>query len=111
MRQRLMEREQRARQQQSAPSHYQPEPPRRQPAPQNPVDRSGSMRDIAEALVSLRDDLRHDISESMNREFRSLRQDVDEIKALSGSAATRSDISQDLSHLANQLENARIAPA
>lgn len=67
-------------------------------------DANGAMRDIAEALVSLRDDLRRDISENMNREFGSLRRDVDEIKTLTGSAAKRPDLSKDLAHLADQLE-------
>lgn len=108
MRQRLMEREQRGRQ---TPPQPAPPRPRREPAPrqdaatQNAMrETSGAMRDIAEALVSLRDDLRHDIAENMRREFGTLRRDVDEIKALSGTAATRSDVSQDLAHLADQLE-------
>ncbi|MCR9137772.1 MAG: peptidoglycan-binding protein [Alphaproteobacteria bacterium] len=108
MRQRLLEREQRGRQ---APPPPPPQRPRREAVPQQAAatqsamrETSGAMRDIAEALVSLRDDLRHDISESMSREFGSLRRDVDEIKALSGTAATRPDVSQDLAHLADQLE-------
>lgn len=108
MRQRLLEREQRNRQRppQPAPDRSHHEPPQRQStATQNAMrETSGAMRDIAEALVSLRDDLRHDISESMSREFGSLRRDVDEIKALSGTAATRPDVSRDLAHLADQLE-------
>ncbi len=124
MRQRLMEREQRARQQAQQAAQQprpQPEPPRERyleprqaplpqretvsPAAQTAVrETGGAMRDIAEALVSLRDDLRRDISDNMNREFASLRNDVDEIKNLTGTAAARPDLSQDLANLAGQLE-------
>ncbi len=107
MRQRMLEREQRGRQRpQSPPQPPRHEAPRHQPAATQSAMRetSDAMRDIAEALVSLRDDLHRDISDSMSREFGALRRDVDEIKALSGTAATRPDISQDLAHLAHQLE-------
>ena len=115
MRQRLLEREQRARQQVQQPAPAKPRhEPRTQPLPQRepaaPVVQSAvretgsAMRDIAQALVGLRDDLRHDISQNLNREFASLRQDVDEIMSLTGTAAARPDMTKDLANLADQIE-------
>ncbi|MCP4997656.1 MAG: hemagglutinin [Hyphomicrobiales bacterium] len=57
---------------------------------------SGAMREIADALVSLRNDMRRD---------------VDEIKTITGSAAMPNDVRDDLARLATQIEafeNARI---
>ena len=115
MRQRLLEREQREREQRARQQAQPPRPAPRQaplpqrestvPAVQNAVrETGGAMRDIAEALVSLRDDLRRDISDNMNKGLASLRNDVDEIKSLTGSAAARPDLTKDLANIANQIE-------
>ncbi len=111
MRQRMLERDQQQ-PQKPVPAEQRPAPlVQRESAKQQASatqsamrETSGAMRDIAEALVSLRDDLRRDISENMNREFGSLRRDVDEIKAMTGNAAKRPDLAGDLAQIANQLE-------
>ncbi|MDA4848061.1 peptidoglycan-binding protein [Hoeflea poritis] len=57
---------------------------------------SNAMRDIAEALAAMRDDMRRD---------------VDEIKTMTGSAAMPGEIRNDLAHLAGQLEALEAARA
>lgn len=67
------------------------EPPRPQPAetayrsrdvrPSQPQPADTNMRDIAQALVSLREDLRRDISEGVSREVNALRAEMLDIKA------------------------------
>ncbi len=61
------------------------------PAPSAAMrETSGAMREIAEALVSLRDDMRRD---------------VDEIKTMTGSSAMSGDIRDELARLAAQIES------
>lgn len=55
---------------------------------------SSAMRDIAEALAAMRDDMRRD---------------VDEIKTMTGSAAMPGEVRSDLAHLARQLETLEAA--
>ncbi|CDZ67604.1 Putative peptidoglycan binding protein,Sel1 repeat protein [Neorhizobium galegae bv. orientalis] len=82
-----------------------PAPPQpRMPAPQPPAD--NGMRDIAQALVSLRQELKQDISESVGREMTALRSEIRSIKSIAEDQNFTEDLRGDLARLAegiNQL--------
>ena len=68
-----------------------------------PVADSG-MQDIAEALHSLRRELKQDISDSITREMETLRSEIQEIRTLSGGRDMSEDLREDLSRLAQGVE-------
>jgi localization factor PodJL len=74
------------------------------PRPQQPAD--NGMRDIAQALVSLRQELKQDISESVAREMTALRSEIRSIKSIAEDQNFTEDLRGDLARLAegiNQL--------
>jgi localization factor PodJL len=62
-----------------------------------------TMTEIAQALVSLRQDLKRDISEGVTREMDALRNELREIKTSSGRPAVRRDIHADMGRLADSI--------
>lgn len=75
-----------------------PQPPRI-PVPQPPQADNG-MRDIAQALVSLRQELKQDISESVAREMSALRSEIRSIKSIAEDQNFSEDLRGDLARLA-----------
>jgi len=69
------------------------------PAP--PTDTA--MRDIAQALVSLRHDLKQDISEGVAREINELRGEIRSIKTIAEDQKFAEDVRQDLARLADSI--------
>jgi localization factor PodJL len=92
-----------------APRREEPRRPATQPRmpapqPQQPAD--NGMRDIAQALVSLRQELKQDISESVGREMTALRSEIRSIKSIAEDQNFTEDLRGDLARLAegiNQL--------
>ncbi|EUB98668.1 Peptidoglycan-binding domain 1 protein [Rhizobium sp. CF080] len=83
-----------------------PAAPPRMPAPQPQQPADNGMRDIAQALVSLRQELKQDISESVAREMTSLRSEIRSIKSIAEDQNFTEDLRGDLARLAegiNQL--------
>lgn len=77
----------------------------RVPAPQTQQTEHG-MRDIAQALVSLRQELKQDISEGVAREMNALRAEIRSIKSIAEDQRFTDDLRSDLARLAegiNQL--------
>jgi localization factor PodJL len=70
-----------------------------EPAP--PTDTA--MRDIAQALVSLRHDLKQDISEGVAREINELRGEIRSIKTIAEDQKFAEDVRQDLARLADSI--------
>ncbi|CDN51162.1 SEL1-like repeat protein [Neorhizobium galegae] len=75
-----------------------PATPPRMPAPQPPAD--NGMRDIAQALVSLRQELKQDISESVGREMTALRSEIRSIRSIAEDQNFTEDLRGDLARLA-----------
>jgi localization factor PodJL len=75
-----------------------PAAPPRLPAPQQPTD--NGMRDIAQALVSLRQELKQDISDSVGREMTALRSEIRSIRSIAEDQNFTEDLRGDLARLA-----------
>uniref|UniRef100_UPI003101531D hypothetical protein n=1 Tax=Neorhizobium sp. EC2-8 TaxID=3129230 RepID=UPI003101531D len=67
------------------------------------------MRDIAQALVSLRQELKQDISESVAREMTALRSEIRSIKSIAEDQNFTEDLRGDLARLAEGISQARIS--
>ncbi len=95
---------------QPAPAHTPAPQPRaavQQPqAPvANPRGPEDTMTEIAQALVSLRQDLKRDISEGVAREMDALRGELREIKATAADRPFAEDIHADMSRLADSINH------
>ncbi|RWX76928.1 hemagglutinin [Neorhizobium lilium] len=78
------------------------------PAPRAPIPTSApasdaSMREIADALVNLRQQLKQDISEGVAREMSSLRAEIRSIKSIAEEQHLADDLRGDLSRLADSI--------
>jgi len=73
----------------------------RMPAPQPQQPAENGMRDIAQALVSLRQELKQDISESVGREMTALRSEIRSIKSIAQDQNFTEDLRGDLARLAD----------
>ncbi|MCJ8521231.1 localization factor PodJL [Pseudorhizobium tarimense] len=60
-----------------------------------------SLRDIAEALVSLRQELKHDIADGVAREMKALRAELNSIRTVAQGQQISNDLRQDLAQLAD----------
>ncbi|MCQ1767006.1 peptidoglycan-binding protein [Neorhizobium galegae] len=74
--------------------------PPRMPAPQPQQPADNGMRDIAQALVSLRQELKQDISESVGREMTALRSEIRSIRSIAEDQHFTEDLRSDLARLA-----------
>ncbi|UWU14630.1 peptidoglycan-binding protein [Rhizobium sullae] len=98
------------------PAYHEPAPVSRMPAPQAaPVYGTSpdTMTEIAQALVNLRQDLKRDISEGVAREMNALRTELREIKTSAQDGRFADDIREDMSRLAqsiNQLSSRSAGP-
>lgn len=72
----------------------------RMPAPQPQQHVDNGMRDIAQALVSLRQELKQDISESVAREMTALRSEIRSIRSFAEDQHFTEDLRSDLARLA-----------
>jgi localization factor PodJL len=98
----------------AARSFERPAPRAAAPAPQRPATASpDAMTDIAQALVSLRKDLKQDIADGVGREMSALRAEIRSIKATAEDRNFAGDVREDLARLAesiNQLGHTGGAP-
>lgn len=71
------------------------------PLPQN----DAALRDIAHSLVSLRDDLKRDISDSIAREVNALRAEMHDVKSIAhGGMSTSEDLRAELARLGESID-------
>ena len=95
---------------QPAPTHTPAPQPRAAVQPPqapvaNPRGAEDTMTEIAQALVSLRQDLKRDISEGVAREMDALRGELREIKATAADRPFAEDIHADMSRLADSINH------
>ncbi len=69
----------------------------------HPAATDAGMKDIAQALVSLRQDLKKDIAEGVSREVSNLRAELRSIKSASGDTAFAIEMKDDLARLADSI--------
>ncbi|WP_105381388.1 SEL1-like repeat protein [Neorhizobium alkalisoli] len=76
-----------------------------QPRPQAPQPtQTDSLRDIAQALISLRQDLKQDISEGVAREMNALRGEIRSIRSIAEDQRFADDLRSDLARLAGSID-------
>jgi localization factor PodJL len=89
--------------------HVAPQPRAAMPQPAAPVaaqrQPEDTMTEIAQALVSLRQDLKRDISEGVAREMDALRSELREIKTTAADRPFAEDIHADMSRLADSINH------
>ena len=73
------------------------------PAPQ-PVQSDAALREVAEALVSLRQELKHEISEGVAREMQGVRSELRNIRSFAEDQDFAEDIREDVARLAASIE-------
>ncbi len=73
------------------------------PAPQ-PAQSDAALREVAEALVSLRQELKHEISEGVAREMQGVRSELRNIRSFAEDQDFAEDIREDVARLAASIE-------
>jgi localization factor PodJL len=84
-------------------SDYRREPMRPAPRQTMPAPADSSMRDIADALVNLRQQLKQDISEGVGREMTALRAEIRSIRTIAEDQPSADDLRADLGRLAESI--------
>ncbi|WP_183893956.1 peptidoglycan-binding protein [Rhizobium skierniewicense] len=76
------------------------------PAPQPPAPQQGdaALREVAEALVSLRQELKHEITEGVAREMQGVRSELRNIRSFAEDQHFAEDIREDVARLAASIE-------
>lgn len=83
---------------------YQPQEQRFSPPPVTTQPNDTAMRDIAQALVSLRQELKQDLSEGIAREVQGLRSEIRSIKSIAEDNQFVGDIRSDIERLAASID-------
>ncbi|WP_421360320.1 peptidoglycan-binding protein [Agrobacterium rosae] len=80
------------------------------PAPQ-PAQSDAALREVAEALVSLRQELKHEISEGVAREMQGVRSELRNIRSFAEDQDFAEDIREDVARLAASIERMGGSPS
>ncbi|MFK0385053.1 peptidoglycan-binding protein [Agrobacterium sp. NPDC090273] len=95
----------RASQRQDASSDTARPAPRQRPSAEpQPQQNDGALQDIAQALVNLRHELKHDISEGVAREMHNLRAEIRNIRSFAEDQQFAGDLRDDISRLASSID-------
>lgn len=80
------------------------EPLRARAAAPQPTTHDAALKDIAQALVSLREELKRDISDGVSREMNALRAEMRDIKSFAGDQRGSDDLRSELARLGESID-------